>query len=64
LKEKEKHIETLNMECARWQEESNELTLKCKTYEAQLEQRQIEFRQQLLLKEVNQIIYVVYFINN
>lgn len=56
IKEMEKHIETLNMECTRWEDESNELTVKCKTYEAQLEQRQSEFRQQLLLKEVLKIM--------
>lgn len=52
IKEMENHIETLNIECARWKDESNELNLKCKTYEAQLEQRQSEFKQQIILKEV------------
>lgn len=52
MKEMEKRIEAVNMECTRWQEEAHELNLKCQTYEAQLEQRQAEFRQQLLLKEV------------
>ena len=52
MKEMEKRIETLTMECTRWQEEAHELNLKCQTFEAQLEQRQAEFRQQLMLKEV------------
>ena len=51
----EKHIENLNMECNRWKDESNELSLKCTTYESQLEQRQLEYKQQLFIKEVLQI---------
>jgi hypothetical protein len=52
LKENEKRFELLKMESDRWQEESNELNLKCKTYEAQLEQRNNEYRSQLMQKDV------------
>ena len=40
------------MELTNWQEESNELNVKCKTFEAQLEQRQSEYRSQLIAKDV------------
>lgn len=52
IKEMEKHIETLNMECIRWKDESSELSLKCKTFESQLEQRQSEYKQQISIREV------------
>ena len=52
LKENEKRLELLKMECARWEDETNELNLRCQTYEAQLEQRQNEFRQSIISKDV------------
>ena len=52
LKDKYHHIEMLKIEATRWQEEANELMLKCRTYEAQLEQKQTEFKQILLQKDV------------
>lgn len=52
IKESEKRIEILKMECSRWEDESNELNLKCRTYEAQFEQKQNEFRQQIISKDV------------
>ena len=64
LKENEKHIETLKMELAKWQDESNELNLKCSTYEAQLEQSQVEYRSQIVSKDVSffskEIIYIFF----
>ena len=56
LKEKEHHIEMLKMETLRWQEESTELVLKCKTYETQLDQKQNEFKQILAQKDVIKIL--------
>ena len=53
LKEKEHQIEMLKIETTRWQEESNELALKCRTYEAQIEQKQLEFKQIIQQKDVN-----------
>ena len=52
LKENEKHVEFLKIELTRWQDESNELNLKCQTYEAQLEQRSNDYRAELLAKDV------------
>lgn len=52
LKEQEKHIELMNVECNRWKEEAHESLLKYQTLEAQLEQRQNEYRSQLLAKDV------------
>lgn len=52
LKENEKKLEILKMECARWEDESNELNQKCQTYEAQMEQKQNEFRQSIISKDV------------
>ena len=49
------------MELAKWQEESNELNLKCKTFEAQLEQRQSEYRNQLLSKDVFEFMFFYIF---
>jgi hypothetical protein len=43
----------LKIETTRWQEESNELALKCRTYEAQIEQKQLEFKQIIQQKDVN-----------
>jgi len=42
----------LKVEVTRWQDEANELILKCRTYEARLEQKQTEFKQILLHKDV------------
>ena len=52
VKEKERHIEALKAECTRWQEEANELNIKCQSYEAQLEQRLADYRQTLSQKDV------------
>jgi hypothetical protein len=52
LKEQEKQVELLKMECRRWQNETNELNLRCQSYEAQIEQRSGEFRQQVMSKDV------------
>lgn len=52
LKEHERHIEMLKNESIRWQEEANESNVKCKTYEAQLEQKQLEFKQIISQKDV------------
>lgn len=51
LKENERRCDLLKMECDRWQEESNELNLKCKTLEAQLDQRNNEYRSQIMQKD-------------
>ena len=53
LKDNEKHVELLKMELAKWQEEANELNLKCQTYENQLEQKQFEHRNQIMSKDVH-----------
>ena len=52
MKEQEKHIELMNVECNRWKEEAHESILKYQTLEAQLEQRQDEYRSHLLAKDV------------
>ncbi|RNA04179.1 Thyroid receptor-interacting 11, partial [Brachionus plicatilis] len=51
LKENEKKLDLLKMECARWEDETNELNQRCLTYEAQIEQKQTEFRQSIISKE-------------
>ncbi|CAF0712604.1 unnamed protein product [Brachionus calyciflorus] len=51
LKDNEKRLELLKSECARWEDETNELNLRCQTYETQLEQKQNEFRQTLITKD-------------
>ncbi len=61
LKDKYHHIEMLKNEATRWQEEANELTLKCRTYEAQLEQKQAEFKQILLQKDVKYHLFFLSF---
>ena len=52
LKENEQHVEILKAENTRWQEEFNELNLKCQSLEAQLEQKTNEHRQAIQAKEV------------
>ncbi len=63
VKEQEKHIELINAECIRWKEEAHESILKYQTLEAQLEQRQNDYRSQLLGKDVK-IIDRLFIINN
>jgi hypothetical protein len=57
LKENEKYIETLRMECSRWQDENKSLELKLETSEAQLNQKQLIFNEKLKEKdnEINEI---------
>ena len=47
------------MESSRWQEEANELNVKCQTYETQLELKNTEYRNILTQKEVRQIALFV-----
>lgn len=59
IKDYEKHVEFLKIESSRWQDEANELNLKCQTYEAQLEQKSNEYRQQLIEKDVSYFRFIV-----
>lgn len=52
LRENEQYIEMLKMENKRWQDESNEYALKCKTYETRLEQKTNEMRDMITSKDV------------
>jgi hypothetical protein len=52
LRDTEKQLELLKNECERWKEESSELALRCNSYEAQLEQKTSDHREQMAVKEV------------
>lgn len=59
LKEYERQLELVRRECARWQEEANEMGVKCQTYEAQLAQRHEEYRRLMADKEVSATYYLL-----
>jgi chromosome segregation ATPase len=52
LKETDRQHELVKNECQRWREEAAELSLRCQSYEAQLEQKNGDHREQLAVKEV------------
>ena len=58
LKESERHIELYKMECVRWQEQCNELQVKCETFEVQLEQRSNDYRAQINAKDVRVCLFL------
>lgn len=65
LKENEKKLELLKNECARWEDETNELNEKCFAFETQLEQKQNEFRQSLISKDVKfnfKFYFILFFL--
>lgn len=45
-------IELLKSECSRWKEESRELSMRCHSLEALLEQKNLEFTHQIEIKNV------------
>lgn len=51
IKEYERQIELIKIESTRWQEESSELSIKCQTYEAQLNQKADEYRKSISEKD-------------
>ena len=53
LKESDRQIELLKSELSRLHEGSSELSIKCKTFEAQLEQKSIEFKNAIAEKNVS-----------
>ncbi len=61
LKEADRQILLLKTECTRWQDESNELNVKCQTYEAQLNQKCDEFKKIISEKDVGSSTFVLFF---
>jgi hypothetical protein len=52
LKDTERQFELVKNECERWKEESGELAMRCSSFEAQLEQKTSDYREQMAVKEV------------
>ena len=56
LKESERQVLLLKNECSRWQDEANELNVKCQTYEAQLNQKCEEYKKIIAEKDVGNFL--------